>query len=59
MGDRRVACRNLVGYLRERDHLDYLGVDGKIILKFIVMKWNREAWTGLIWLRTGAGVGRL
>jgi hypothetical protein len=23
------------------------------------MKWNREAWTGLIWLRTGAGVGRL
>jgi len=28
--------------LRERNHLEYLSVDG-------------EAWTGLIWLRAGTG----
>jgi hypothetical protein len=33
MGDRRVVCRDLVGYLRERDHLDDLGVDGKNNIK--------------------------
>jgi len=40
----------LWGYLMERDHLEDLGVDGRIILKCIKM-WGREAWTDLIWLR--------
>jgi hypothetical protein len=35
------------------------GVDGRIILKCIVMKWDGEAWTGFIWLRIGAGGGLL
>jgi hypothetical protein len=30
----------------------------EIILKWIVKKWDEEAWTGIIWLRTGTG-GRL
>ena len=47
------------GDLRERDHLKDLGVDGRIILNWILKKWDWEAWTGLIWLRIGTGGGRL
>jgi hypothetical protein len=35
------------------------GVDGSIILKWIFEKWNGEAWTELIWLRTAIGGGLL
>jgi hypothetical protein len=43
----------------ERYHLEDVGVDGRIILKRIFNKWDGEAWSGLIWLRTGTGGGRL
>jgi hypothetical protein len=33
MGDNRGANRGLVGNIRERDHLEDLGIDWKIILK--------------------------
>jgi len=49
----------LVGNLRERDHLEYLGIDGRIILKWIFRKWDGGAWTGLIWHRIGTGGGHL
>jgi len=45
------------GNLRERDSLEDLGVDGRL-LKW-VFKWDGEARTGLIWLRIGTGGGRL
>jgi hypothetical protein len=41
------------GNLKEREYLEDLGVDGRIILKMIFNKYE-GAWTGLIWLRTGA-----
>ena len=42
MGDIRGAYRVLVRDLRERDHLEGLGVDERIILKLIFKKWDGE-----------------
>jgi hypothetical protein len=39
--------------LRKRDHLEDLGADRRIVLLWIFKKRDREAWTGLIWLRRG------
>jgi hypothetical protein len=36
IGDRSVAYRVLVGDLRDRDHLEDLDIDGRIILKWIL-----------------------
>jgi len=44
---------------RKKDHVQDLGVDGKIILKWIFKRWNEETWTGLLRLRIGTGCGLL
>jgi hypothetical protein len=45
--------------MRERDHLEDLGGDVRIILRQILRKCDRGVWSGLIWLRIGTGGGRL
>ena len=46
------------GDLSERDRLEDLSID-RIILKWIFRKWDGEAWTGLVCLRIGTGLGLL
>ena len=50
-----VTERFLWGELRERDHLEDLGVDGRMILKCILKNWDGEAWISFIWLRRRTG----
>ena len=59
MGDRRGANRVWWGNMKEGEHLEDSDIDGKIILKYFFKKWDGEAWSGLIWIRTGTGGGRL
>ena len=35
--------------------MEDLGVDEKIILRWIFRKWGVRAWTGSSWLRIGTG----
>jgi hypothetical protein len=37
----------------ERDHLEYQGLDGRILLNSSCKKLEGEAWTGLVWFRIG------
>jgi hypothetical protein len=58
--------------LKERDHLEDLGTDVRIMSKWIIKKydegWGEHGffiflfifiWTGVIWLRTGTSAGLL
>jgi hypothetical protein len=48
-----VACT------RERGHSEDIGIDGRIILKFISKKSVVRAWTGFMWRRIGTSGGVL
>jgi len=51
--ERRGLYRVWWGNLRERVHLEYPGIDGTIILRWIFRKWGAR--TGSSWLRIGTG----
>jgi len=42
--ERRVVYGVVVGNFMERDHLEYPGVDGRIILRWIFGKWDGADW---------------
>jgi hypothetical protein len=44
--------------LKVRNYFESLGVDGRIILTWILKKWGVK-WTGLKWLRMGFSDGFL
>jgi hypothetical protein len=49
----------LVGKTEGMSPLGRPSINGRIILRWILRKWDVGAWTGLIWLRIGTGGGLL
>jgi len=47
-GQIRKALSILAGNVKDGDHLEDRGADGKILLKWIFKKWDGVAWTDLI-----------
>jgi hypothetical protein len=45
--------------VKGRKHLEFIGIDGKIILKWILSKYGGRVWTGFIWLKIGTSSGFL
>jgi hypothetical protein len=39
--------------LKGKYHSNNLGIDGKVILEWILEKWGRKVWTECIWFRIG------
>ena len=54
MGERRGVHRVLVGDLRGREHLEDPGIDGRIILTWMSLKWDG----GMDWINLAQGRGR-
>ena len=50
MGGKRNARRVFVRKPKGKNHLEYLDVDGRIILNQVFEKWYEMPWTGLLGL---------
>jgi len=61
VGERRVACRVLFGIPEGKNHLEDLGLDGKVMLEWTSKQSSGRARTVrvLIWLGIGKSVGFL
>jgi len=51
MGKNRNAYKYLVGNFKERNHLEDLGVDGRMTLKWTLNKQDARMWVSFIWLQ--------
>jgi hypothetical protein len=52
MGKRRGSYRR---NLSKRHHFQDTGLDGRVVITWMLKKWDGGSWTGLIWLRKGTG----
>jgi len=59
MGKMRNYTKFWSGNLKGRDHLEGLGVGGRIILYWILGKYGGKIWTGFILLSIGTSGRRL
>jgi hypothetical protein len=59
MGEIRNAYKIFIGNLKGRDHLEDVGIGGKITLKWILGKQGENLWTGCIWNGTCTSGGLL
>jgi hypothetical protein len=57
IGERRGTYKVLVRKPEEIDHLEDVGVDGRMILKSILKKSFARSWIGLVWFRIGTSGG--
>jgi hypothetical protein len=55
MGQKRNAYRLLVGKPEGQRPLEDPDIGGWLILGYTLEKWDGVMWTGLVWLRIGAG----
>jgi hypothetical protein len=59
MGEGRGVYRVLVGKTEGKDYLGDTSVDGRIILRWILRKWQGVVGIGWSWLRIWTGGGHL
>jgi len=52
-GTKEIHTGCLWGHLKEREQLEDLEVNKRVILKWILKKEDGRKWPGLIWLRQG------